>query len=616
MSQFSISGAASGIDTASIINSLVSVQQNQQRLLQTQQSTQQQASSALGSLITTLNTLGTQAGKLATTANWHGSSAATTSSNVTATATGSAAQSLTFDVTSVAAAHSLVSAGTVSSLGSQVAAPGSITVTHPDGSTASVDVGSGTLSDVVAGINASSTGLRAAAVQTGTGQYRLQVTSAATGAASSFSLAGLTGFSGTNVLAQGTDAQITIGTDVNTQYTATSSSNTFDKVLPGLSFTVSKLESGVTVSSKVDGSSVATDIQALVTTANSLLSSISTNTAWNATKKSGGPLVGDAAVRSLQQRVLTLVSGAGAPGVSVTRDGTLSFDSAAFTTAFAKDPAAVAATFGATGAFSAANGVTGSVRYSSATSTTRAGTYAVGVTQAAAREQWDVDATNGLAGTTISLTRGATTSSYIVGATDTMDDIAAALNSNAASSGLGLSASVGGSGLLLTAGSVGAAAAFSVSVDSLAQSRLTAGADVVGTIDGQTGTGTGSLLSLATGTGGAAGLVLDTSVTDADVTASGGAVGSFTYQPGLAQRLTQLVRLETTSGTGILATAKTGRDARVSDLQKQIDAWDTRLSAYRATLQTQFTAMETAIAALKSQTSALTQLTTSSTSTN
>jgi flagellar hook-associated protein 2 len=616
MSQFSISGAASGIDTASIINSLVSVQQNQQRLLQTQQSTQQQASSALGSLITTLNTLGTQAGKLATTANWHGSSAATTSSNVTATATGSAAQSLTFDVTSVAAAHSLVSAGTVSSLGSQVAAPGSITVTHPDGSTASVDVGSGTLSDVVAGINASSTGLRAAAVQTGTGQYRLQVTSAATGAASSFSLAGLTGFSGTNVLAQGTDAQITIGTDVNTQYTATSSSNTFDKVLPGLSFTVSKLESGVTVSSKVDGSSVATDIQALVTTANSLLSSISTNTAWNATKKSGGPLVGDAAVRSLQQRVLTLVSGAGAPGVSVTRDGTLSFDSAAFTTAFAKDPAAVAATFGATGAFSAASGVTGSVRYSSATSTTRAGTYAVGVTQAAAREQWDVDATNGLAGTTISLTRGATTSSYTVGATDTMDDIAAALNSNAASSGLGLSASVGGSGLLLTAGSVGAAAAFSVSVDSLAQSRLTAGADVVGTIDGQTGTGTGSLLSLATGTGGAAGLVLDTSVTDADVTASGGAVGSFTYQPGLAQRLTQLVRLETTSGTGILATAKTGRDARVSDLQKQIDAWDTRLSAYRATLQTQFTAMETAIAALKSQTSALTQLTTSSTSTN
>ncbi len=609
MSQFSISGAASGIDTASIINSLVSVQQNQQRLLQSQQSAQQQASTALGSLITTLNTLGSQAGKLATTATWQGSSATSTSATVTATATGSAAQSLTFDVTAVAAAHSIVSASTLSSLGAQAAAPGSITLTRQDGSTASVDVGSGSLSDVVAGINASSAGLRAAAVQTGPGQYRLQVTSAASGAASSFSLDGLIGFSGTNVLTQGADAQITVGTDVNTQYTATSSSNTFDKLLPGLSFTVSRLESGVTVSSKVDGSSVAGDIQAMVTTANSLLSSISTNTAWNATKKSGGPLVGDASVRSLQQRVLTLVSGAGAPGVSVTRDGTLSFDSTAFTTAFAKDPAGVAAKFGATGAFSAASGVTGAVRYASATSTTRAGTYAVGVTQAAAREQWDLDATNGLAGTTISITRGSTTSSYTVGATDTLDTIAAALSSNAASSGLGLSASVGGSGLLLTAGSVGAAAAFSVSVDSVTQNRLTAGVDVAGTIDGQAATGSGSLLSLANGTGGAVGLVLDSSVTDSDVTASSGAVGSFTYKPGLAQQLTQLVSRETTSGTGILATAKTGRDARVTDLQKQIDAWDTRLSAYRATLQTQFTAMETAISSLKSQTSALTQLT-------
>jgi len=608
MSQFSISGAASGIDTASIINSLVSVQQNQQKLLQNQQSAQQQASSALGSLITTLNTLGTQASKLATTATWQGSTATSTSANVTATATGSAAQSLTFDVSSVAAAHSIVSASTLGSLGSQAAAPGSITVTHPDGSTASIDVGSGTLSDVVAGINASTSGLRAAAVQTAPGQYRLQVTSAATGAASSFSLAGLTGFSGTNVLTQGADAQITIGTDPNTAYTATSSSNTFDKIVPGLSFTVGKVESGVTVSSTVDGSSVATDIQSLVTTANSLLSSISTNTAWNATKKSGGPLVGDAAVRSLQQRVLSLVSGAGAPGVSVTRDGTLSFDSAVFTTAFAKDPAAVAAKFGATGAFSAASGVTGAVRYSSATSTTRAGTYAVGVSQAAAREQWVVDATNGL-------TKGSLTSSYTVGATDTLDDVAAALTSNAASAGLNLTASVGGNGLLLTAGSVGAAAAFSVAVDSVTQSQLTAGADVVGTIDGQPATGNGSLLSLATGTSGAAGLVLDSSVTADDVTASGGAVGTFTYQPGLAQQLSQLVSQETTSGTGILSTAKTGRDARVTDLQKQIDDWDTRLAAYRATLTTQFTAMETAISALKSQTSALSQLTASTTTT-
>ena len=46
-------------------------------------------------------------------------------------------------------------------------------------------------------------------------------------------------------------------------------------------------------------------------------------------------------------------------------------------------------------------------------------------------------------------------------------------------------------------------------------------------------------------------------------------------------------------------------------LQAQIDDWDTRLADYRAQLTTQFTAMETALAALKSQTSSLAGLSTS-----
>ena len=41
MSQVSVSGMMSGVDTASLINSLVSVQQNQQTLLKNQQSQQQ-----------------------------------------------------------------------------------------------------------------------------------------------------------------------------------------------------------------------------------------------------------------------------------------------------------------------------------------------------------------------------------------------------------------------------------------------------------------------------------------------------------------------------------------------------------------------------------------------
>ncbi|MGZ4625619.1 MAG: flagellar filament capping protein FliD, partial [Kineosporiaceae bacterium] len=61
----------------------------------------------------------------------------------------------------------------------------------------------------------------------------------------------------------------------------------------------------------------------------------------------------------------------------------------------------------------------------------------------------------------------------------------------------------------------------------------------------------------------------------------------------------------TNSSTGTLTSAQQGRLTEVKTLQAQIDAWNTRLAAYRDQLTRQFTAMETALASLKSQTSAL-----------
>ncbi len=155
---------------------------------------------------------------------------------MTATASGTAAGSLTFDVTAVAAAHALVSAEAVGST-SAVVASGPLTLTTSAGTT-QVDVGSGSLADVVAGINAAGKGVTATAVQTSPGQYRLQVTATSPGASSAFTLDGLDGFSAMNVLTTGADAVISIGSDPATAYQITSSSNTFSGVVPGLSFTV------------------------------------------------------------------------------------------------------------------------------------------------------------------------------------------------------------------------------------------------------------------------------------------------------------------------------------------------------------------------------------------
>jgi flagellar hook-associated protein 2 len=611
VSQFSISGAVSGVDTASIINSLVAVQQNQQKLLQTQQSKQQSAADTYGKLVTALAAVSTAAKSVAATSDWKGVAATSTAASVTPTATGNTASSITFDVTSVARAHTVISAESVSSLGASVAS-GPLTVTKGDGTTSTIAVGSGSLSDVVAAVNASGAGLRAAAVQTSPGQYRLQVSSTSTGAVSSFTVDGLDGFTGTNVLTQGTDATVTVGTNPATAYTATSPTNTFTSLVPGLSFTVSAIESNVTVSSSVDGSTVADDVQSLVDAANSVLTSIGTATSWNATTKTGGPLLGDSTARALRQSILTTVSGAGAAGVGLSRDGSITFDKAAFTTAFAKDPAAVAATFGATSSFAAASGVTGSVSFSSSTTSTRAGTYDVSITGRATTEQWDVGSP--AAGSVVSFSRGTQSVGYTVGGSDTVDDVVAALNARSAQAGFGITASAGGSGILLTANAAGSASSFEATVDGNGATRTEAGSDVAGTIDGQTASGSGNVLSLLAGTGGAVGISLNVSVTDTDISASAGAVGSVTYAPGLAQQLSRLVDQQTTSVTGVLSSAKLGRESAVKSFQNQIDDWDRRLTAYRATLQTQFTAMETAIAALKSQATSITNFSNSSSS--
>ena len=470
-------------------------------------------------------------------------------------------------------------------------------------------MGGGSLSEVVSAINGSSTGLVASAVQTSPGNYRLQVASATTGAASAFTLDGLTGFSGLNVLTQGTDASITVGENPDTAYQVTSASNTFSNVVPGLSFTVSKVEDGVTVAGTVDGSAVADQVSGLVDTVNSVLSTLDTQTALPTKTASGGVLPGDTLIRQLQQSILGTVSGAGAAGVQLTKDGKLTFDRQAFLAAFAKDPQAVAKAFGATVSLTPSAGVTGTVTLSRATATTRAGSYAVQVAVAPAREQWQIQPAGGvIAGQTVVLVRGGTVISYTAGAGETLADAVASLNARLASAGFGVGAALDPAGIVLTATSAGTAPAFTVTLDGAPGTQLRAGQDVAGSIDGQTAAGTGDVLRLDTGTGGAVGLSVHAQVDDDDVAASGGAIGSITYRPGLAQALLGVISGATALGTGTLQVAKQGRQALASDLQDQVDNWTRRLDDRRSTLQRQFATLETTLAGLKSQTSALSGL--------
>ncbi|MGY2127638.1 flagellar filament capping protein FliD [Blastococcus sp. SYSU DS0617] len=70
---------------------------------------------------------------------------------------------------------------------------------------------------------------------------------------------------------------------------------------------------------------------------------------------------------------------------------------------------------------------------------------------------------------------------------------------------------------------------------------------------------------------------------------------------GIAAQLMDLAKSATDSTIGSLTVLAKGADARADTLQDSIDAWDLRLDMRRATLERQFTAMETALSTLRNQ---------------
>ncbi|GAA3607514.1 hypothetical protein GCM10022223_24350 [Kineosporia mesophila] len=614
MTSLTIGGIVSGLDTKSIVDKLVSVQGNSQTLLKNRQIEQNSAVSAYSSMLSSIGSLVTQMSSLANTSSWATTSATSSSSSVTATATGSVANSLTFDVTSVASAHSLISNGSVNSLSATVASGSSITL-DKNGTSTSINVGTGSLSEVVSAINSANAGVTASAVQTSPGTYRLQVASTTTGEASQFTLSGLSGFPGAgaqmNILAEGADAEIKIGGSGSNAYTVTSATNTFSDVAQGLSFTVGKVEAGVTVGSAVDTTKVSDQISGVVTNINNLLSSITTNTAWDSSTKTGGPLLGDSTVRALQQQILSTVSGMNAPGLSVTSGGQVQFDKTTFDTAFKTDPTGTMAAYGASSSFTAATGKSASASLSRATSATQAGTYAVDVTSQAKAEQWQViPPGTGVVGRTVALLRGSTTVKYDVASGEDASAVAAKLNTMLAQSGMGITAAADASGnLSFTSTNPGSAGAFEVkftetssgsAVAGATVSQTTEGADIKGTINGVEATGIGNILTVPpTSDDPSAGLSILVNST------ATGDIGDITYKPGLAQQFGSLFSQMSDSQTGTLVQAQTTAKTQVKDLQTQIDAWTDRLAAYRSSITAKFTAMESSLSALKAQQSSL-----------
>ena len=222
--------------------------------------------------------------------------------------------------------------------------------------TSSVNVvnnGDGSLSDYIKGINSADLGVTASAVQVGANAYRLQLQATQTGAANAITLdtSGLTAALGTmNTLTTASDAQLTVGAGSAATYTIASAKNTFE-IMPGV--TASLLQANptksVTIGVANDSSAVAARVQSLVIAVNNAFSYIGDRSKYDASTKAAGGLLGDGTTRSVQTAIYDAISSTGqnlsSVGLGVARDGTLTFDLGAFTTAYEKSPSTVNAFF-------------------------------------------------------------------------------------------------------------------------------------------------------------------------------------------------------------------------------------------------------------------------------
>ncbi|HZW09697.1 MAG TPA: flagellar filament capping protein FliD [Phycisphaerales bacterium] len=214
-----------------------------------------------------------------------------------------------------------------------------------------------TLQDMADAINDAGGPARVTIINDGTGSnpYRLSFSATSTGAAGRFLLDD--GGLGLNlsVLDEGQDSRVFYGSsDPATAVLLTSSANTLDSVIPGVSIDLkSASEDPVTVTVSRDTEKIITSIQGLVTAYNAVVDRIGFLTRYDAETETKGPLLGDSTLTnlraSLSRTVLAKPVGVDDSferltevGFKVGEGGTLSLDTDKFRQALESDFQAVA----------------------------------------------------------------------------------------------------------------------------------------------------------------------------------------------------------------------------------------------------------------------------------
>jgi flagellar hook-associated protein 2 len=617
---FNIGGLASGLDTNSIISSILDVeripiQQLEARIVdhQAEDSAWQSVKARYSAIRTALNALDS--------AGDFDKFASVTSSNSTAvgvSTTGAATPgSISFTVDQLAANHQLASTTNFSGLDALVGA-GDFTITI-DGTdhtvTATADT---TVAQLAASINSLDAGVSASVISVDGTNYKLLLSADNTGDANVFTTSGNVGSLGTmDIIQQGLDAEITIGSGASA-LTLSRSTNTITDLLPGVSIELSETTtSAVTVATQRDTEAAATAITELITEVNTTLTTIADLTRYSPESDTSGPLAGNGTARSLALDLRSAISGfvnsgssdyavASSIGISLNRQGTFDIDETKLRAALDDDFDAVVGTLVEGG-----TAVDSRVAFGGAGSSTVAGDYEVVITQAGTSPSALSDAfqrhNQDIA---FQIVTGGTTVDVSLARRDEVDTvvqkIADALTAAGVSSVSVTKVQQGGDDYIrLDHSSYGSANSFEVIGDPFGLAGVYTGTDVMGTIGGEAATGSGRTLTADAGD--PEGLILSITATAADVSGAGGtlSLGDISYTVGALGSLDMTVGYAEGSG-GRIARAADLTASQIDLIDDRIEVLEDRLDRREAMLIRQYAALESAMATLQSQSAWLT----------
>ena len=360
MSEFSFSGLATGLDTSSIIQQLMSIERRPVSLMQTKQKVASTSLDRLRLLNTKFLALETAAkavmGSGTSATSPFGAKTASSSNNAffTASATNAATPgSYSIEVNALAKAQKVG--------GNAFTAPtanGTLTITNTTDplKTATINVTAGmTVDQVAAAINSDSASGLAASIVGGS----LVLLGKSTGATENYAITGSYGtlVNELGIQAAGTDV---VGADATAKIagvTVTSATNTFTNAVNGVTLTaVSTTAVGQTETLTVNGDQTTTvnAVKEMVAKFNDIVNQIRTDTKYDTTTKTGGPLVSDPFVRGVTAQMTKNLTEAFAVtgqngeilsysdvGLQIQRDGTLSLDETKFKEKLNSNPAEV-----------------------------------------------------------------------------------------------------------------------------------------------------------------------------------------------------------------------------------------------------------------------------------